>query len=96
MNQYENESASAAQRASAVKQAYQDELLSKANVVGVGVGFRTVGGQRTDDIALVVMVTQKLPRAQLDPRDILPREIEGIPVDVQEVGRISAQSSRAG
>jgi hypothetical protein len=96
MNQHENESASATQRASAVKQAYQAELLSKANVVGVGVGFRTVGGRRTDDIALVVMVTQKVPRAQLAPQDVLPREIEGVPVDVQEVGRISAQSSRAG
>lgn len=87
----EGEGATPTQRASAVKRAYQDELLSKANVVGVGVGFRTHRGERTDEVALVVMVTQKLPRSQLAPGDVLPREIEGIRVDVQEVGRIIAE-----
>jgi len=91
MNNSEGESLSSAQRASAVKRAHQAELLSKANVVGVGVGYRTIDGRRTDDIALVVMVSQKMPRAQLAPEDILPREIEGVRVDVQEVGLIAAQ-----
>lgn len=91
MNNSESESLSAAQRASSVKKAYQAELLSKANVVGVGVGYRTIDGWRTNDIALVVMVTQKVPRTQLAPEDILPQEIEGVRVDVQEVGRIAAQ-----
>jgi len=86
-----SEGASAVQRASAVKLAHQEELLSKANVVGVGVGYCTVGGERTDEVALVVMVTQKLPRAQLAPKDVLPQEIEGVRVDVQEVGVITAQ-----
>jgi hypothetical protein len=40
---------------------------------------------------LVVMVRQKLPRSQLAPDDIIPREIEDVPVDVQEVGEIKAQ-----
>ena len=91
MNQLESGGASPTERASAIKRAYQDELMSKANVVGVGVGYRTVGGQRTDDIALVVMVTRKVPRMQLEPHDLVPSEIEGIPVDVQEVGMLRAQ-----
>lgn len=91
MNPSEGQDLSPTQRASLVKRQYQGELMAKANVVGVGVGFRTRGGERTDEVALVVMVTQKLPRSQLKPEDVLPRQIEGIRVDVQEVGPIIAQ-----
>jgi hypothetical protein len=77
-------------RVAAVKRIYQDDLLAKANVVGVGVGYAQRGGQPTQDPALVVMVTQKLPPDQLHPDDLVPRQIEGVPVDVQEVGEIKA------
>lgn len=81
----------AAARAQAVKQAYASQLMSKANVVGVGVGFQTRRGKRTGQVGLVVMVSQKLPIAQLQPGDVIPREIDGVPVDIQEVGEIRAQ-----
>ena len=81
---------STTEKASAVKRAYQAELMSKANVVGVGVGQRQKGGSKTDEVALVVMVSRKLPLASLAPDDILPSEIEGLPVDVQEVGELRA------
>ena len=90
MSPAESQGASLIEQASSVKRAHQAELLSKANVVGVGIGYRTIGGQRTDDIALVVMVSKKVPRIQLSPHDVLPDEIDGIPVDVQEVGTITA------
>lgn len=80
----------ATQRALAVKQAYEQELLSKPNVVGVGVGFRQTGGQATDYVAVVVMVREKIPEAQLSPDQRIPAQIEGVPVDVQEVGEITA------
>ena len=38
-----------------VRRAHEDELMSKANVVGVGVGYRQRGGEPTDELALVVM-----------------------------------------
>jgi hypothetical protein len=78
-----------ASKAQMVRQKYQQELLSKANVVGVGIGLRRSGGVRTDELALVVMVRQKSPPAQLAPQDLIPTEIEGIPVDVKEVGDIT-------
>lgn len=81
----------ATERAKAVKRAYGNQLLSKANVVGVGVGFHQQGGERTDTIGLVVMVKQKLPREKLSADDIIPAELDGVPVDVQEVGVIRAQ-----
>ncbi len=79
------------QRIQAVKVKHEAELMAKANVVGVGIGFRQQQQTRTDDVVLVVMVEKKLPRAQLNPTDIIPGQIDGVPVDVQEVGRIVPQ-----
>ena len=73
-----------------VKQAYEDQLLRLANVVGVGIGLRRQSGVRTDQPALVVMVRKKLPAELIAQSDLIPGEIEGIPVDVQEVGDIRA------
>ena len=81
----------ATEKAKAVKRAHDNMLLSKANVVGVGVGFCQRGGVRTDTVGLVVMVKHKLPREKLSVDDVLPAEIDGVPVDVQEVGVIRAQ-----
>jgi len=81
----------AIRRALAVKARHEAQLMRKANVVGVGVGFREWGGRLTDEVALVVNVTRKLPSSQLAPQDLIPGEIEGVPVDVREVGQISAR-----
>ena len=80
----------ALQRAQAVRQEHQEALLAKANVTGVGVGLRHTGGQRTEQMGIVVMVSKKVPRAWLDPQDVIPSEIDGVPVDVREVGRLEA------
>lgn len=76
----------------AVKQDHQDELMQKPNVVGVAIGKRKQNGKLTDEVALVVMVSKKVPVDQIDPEDILPSQIEGVPVDVQQVGDIRALS----
>ncbi len=86
-----HDNASDLARARAVKAAHAPVLLKKANVVGVGVGLREQGGVRTGEVALVVMVSQKVPLADLAPADVIPASLDGVPVDVQEVGRISAQ-----
>lgn len=73
-----------------VKARYEQELLSKPNVVGLGIGYREVGGQITDQLGLIVMVRRKVPRSQLAPQEVIPAQIEGIPVDVREVGEVRA------
>ena len=73
-----------------VRRRYQEELMSKANVVGVGIGFRQRGGERTGEPALVVLVRRKLPPDQIAPQDMIPTYLEGVPVDVQEVGDLRA------
>jgi hypothetical protein len=81
---------SATERIMAVKQSYEDDLLSKPNVVGVAIGYRKIGGKPTNKLSLVVMVTQKQPLDSLNPEDQIPLTLEGISVDVQEVGEITA------
>ena len=87
----EDDRQAAYERVRAVKNAYEDELMARANVVGVGIGLRQKHGVPSNETALVVMVTRKVPRSQLKPEDVIPAELEGIPVDVQEVGEIRAQ-----
>ena len=43
------------------------------------------------EVALVVMVRRKVPEDPLAPGDRIPSEIDGVPVDVQEVGTLRAQ-----
>ena len=71
-------------RVAEVKRAVAGRLRAYPNVNGVGVGFKEVGGVRTDQVAIRVYVDRKLPRAQLADDEILPEEVEGIPVDVIE------------
>ena len=86
MNQEERQRA--IDQALAVKDKFKDDLLSRENVIGLGIGMQTVGGQQTGEVALVVLVTHKVPLASLASQDLLPTEIEGVPIDVQEVGEI--------
>lgn len=76
----------------AVKRKHEGELLKKRNVVGVGVGYKEVNGQMTEELTLVVMVKTKILSHELDPIDRIPREIEGVRTDVKVVGEVRALS----
>lgn len=52
-------------------------------VHGVGIGFRTRGGQRTSEVVLSVVVQVKKPLDQLAPEDVIPSTFEGMSTDVQ-------------
>jgi hypothetical protein len=77
----------------AVKDRHEDNLLKKKNVVGLGIGYKEVQGEETEQLSLVVMVKKKESPSQLNATDLVPSEIEGVPVDVKEVGEIAALSS---
>ena len=72
----------------AVKEAHERELLAKQNVVGCGVGYKFVEGKRTDKLAIVVMVSEKVSENVLALEEIIPKEVDGVPVDVQDVGEL--------
>jgi hypothetical protein len=59
--------------------------------LGVGIGYVTQGGSQTGEIGLVVMVDHKVNAETIDPVDHIPSELDGVRVDVQELGVFSAQ-----
>jgi len=71
-------------RAQRLKEANAERLRRFPNVTGVGVGLQEVGGRRTSTVAIRVYVARKLPVAELAPQDVLPSEVDGVPVDVIE------------
>lgn len=73
-----------------VKEKRARELLNKANVVGVAVGYKEKGGQKTDKLSLIVMVRKKVPLSELKGQDVVPSEIDRVITDVKEVGDIKA------
>jgi hypothetical protein len=84
------------ERLQTVKTKHESDLLRKANVVGVGIGIRKRSREMTDEASIVVSVTHKVPYSMLDPEDIIPRELDGVPVDVQAVGKLRAFDSSQG
>lgn len=77
-----------------VKEASKDNLLAMQNVVGVGVGYQIKGGEQTGNYAIVVMVSRKLPLPALAPDTILPKNVDGVTIDVIEVGELRALQAR--
>ena len=74
------------ERIAEVQVKYVDELMEKAHVVGVGIGLAKVDDEYTDEMALVVLVDEKVPLEELDEEDQIPSELDGVRVDVQETG----------
>src|SRR3990170_4092231 len=79
-----------------VKETTKGTLLSMPNVVGVGVGFKSIGRTLTDQLGIIVLVRRKLPVAALSPDSLLPKQVDGVKVDVIEVGEIRALQARTG
>lgn len=69
-----------------VKERFEQELLALPNVVGVGIG------ERDGKPVIKVLVTTKVPVADLDPEEVVPSTLHGQPTDVEEVGTVTAQS----
>lgn len=78
------------ERLTAVRAAHETELLQYPNVVGVSEGVRTRGGAVTSEPVLVVYVQRKVPEERLPAGARLPRQIDGVAVDVVEIGRVDA------
>jgi hypothetical protein len=67
----------------------------ESNVCGVGIGEQLAEGKPTGLMAVKFFVRVKYPESQLTKKDLLPKTIAGLPVDVEESGvfrRLKAQS----
>ncbi|WP_257152064.1 S1 family peptidase [Bacillus wiedmannii] len=63
-------------------------LLNKPNVVGIDVGFKYVGGRRTDELAIRTFVKKK---EDVDSEHEIPHKIDGIKTDVIEEEKVVLQ-----
>jgi|Deesub1362B_J571_1020462.scaffolds.fasta_scaffold124611_1 hypothetical protein len=75
---------------------YEAELLSKPNVLGVGIGYKRVRGVRTRQLCLVVYVEKKVSVDELPPKAVIPRVIEGVVTDVVVSEEADAQGEPYG
>ena len=77
-----------------VKERHREELLRLPNVTSVGVGAKVVAGEPKRVIAIKVYVAAKVPREQLTEAECVPKEVEGIPTDVEQLAPPKAYRSR--
>jgi hypothetical protein len=73
-----------------VMSAHVYELLSKRNVVGVGLGYKISQGANTGEMSLVISVRRKVAPSALAARDLVPRVLGGFKTDVVETGVLRA------
>jgi hypothetical protein len=76
-----------------VKEAIEDDLLARPGIVGVDIGEKVSGGQKTGEPSILVFVEQKKPVEDLPPEEVVPKEVDGVKTDVQELV-IELQSAR--
>ena len=73
-------------KATLVQKKYTETLLKIPHVIGVAVGLAKTNGAYTSDVCLVVMVDKKRPITELASQDQIPAQLDGVRVDVQEIG----------
>lgn len=71
-------------------------VLGLQNVVGVGVGYKQMGDEDTGEPAFIVYVEKKVPRGDLARGQVVPKKINGLDVDVVEMGRVKMLGVRTG
>lgn len=72
-----------------VKRGYENELLKRANVVGVMTGYK-IKEEKTDELSIVCLVEKKVAKEELKRRDVIPAKIKEVSTDVIQVGKIRA------
>lgn len=78
------------ERIKQIKRGHEKELLTKENVVGVAIGFKYIGGKKTNELAVIIDVVKKVAKNNLAKKDLVPRKIDGVKTDVVETGVIRA------
>jgi hypothetical protein len=68
-----------------VKRKFENQLMSLPNVTGIGIG------EHSGREIIIVLVTHKVPEAELDPSQVVPKSLEGYEVRVDEIGTVTAQ-----
>ncbi len=70
--------------------AAEPDKFGAENIQAIGVGIRSAGGTYTGELAVKVYVTEKVPAVRIEGTSLVPVEVNGYPVDVEEIGEIRA------
>ncbi len=73
-----------------VKQEYEKKIFKKANVVGVGIGYKFREKEKTDEKSIICLVERKVDKEELKKRDLIPKTIKEFKTDVMQVGKLRA------
>jgi hypothetical protein len=68
-----------------VKESAEDDLIARDGVVAVDIAEKITDGQPTGQLSIVVFVEKKKPESRLSKAQAIPKEINGVPTDVQEL-----------
>jgi hypothetical protein len=68
-----------------------EEVYSFGNIVGVGIGEKEVDGHPTGQLAVKVLVKEKMKSAQIASEAAVPEALGGVRTDVEATGEIRAQ-----
>lgn len=71
------------------KQTAIAKYLPQAGIVGMGIGYKTIDEQTTDELSLVILVEEKLPLAALTHKRALLPIIHNVVTDVVQVGKLA-------
>jgi hypothetical protein len=74
-----------------VKNDHLKSLFKKSNVNGVGIGYKIVDGQLTDELCIRVYVEEKKNRSQMNEKELIPERLGDFKTDVIAIGRIRFQ-----
>ena len=67
-----------------------DEILPRNNVIGVASGIKWKNGQPTGEPALLILVSQKLPKDAITKKDLIPSKCQDMQTDVLAIGNVFA------
>lgn len=68
--------------------AVRGKVMRMPNVVGLGIGYKQIGGETTSHLAVTVLVSKKVPVDGLALGEKVPGKVGAVPTDVIEVGDI--------
>lgn len=85
-----NPKAKVERRVERAKEECESDLLAITNVVGVGIGYKTVRNVSTRKLCIKVYVEKKIPESKLLKGQVIPKKIGSVEIDVEEAGGIKA------
>lgn len=71
-------------KAERVLDKHGQRLRDRKGVIGCSIGYREVDGKRTSELCIKIHVEKKIEREKLRANQLLPKTIDGVPVDVVE------------